>query len=82
VRNKPIREWEEEVLDRELKTVEKLRQEGVIPLPRVAEQEAVWDRYLTATIEEVAAWKKAKRWRRLNSSIAWLHCLENVSSSN
>src|SRR6516164_11109373 len=44
VHGKPIREWEEDTLDRFLKMGEKLRQEGVIPLPTLAERERVWDR--------------------------------------
>jgi hypothetical protein len=39
VHGKPIREWEEDTLDRLLKTFEKLRKEGVIPRPSLADEE-------------------------------------------
>jgi hypothetical protein len=38
-----------------------------ILLPTLAEQERVRDRYLTEGLEEVAAWKRARRTRQLNA---------------
>jgi hypothetical protein len=59
--------WEEVVLDRLLKTLkERKAKAAVIPLPTLAEQEAISDRDLLEVLDEVLAERKAAALKKAN----------------
>jgi hypothetical protein len=67
IHGKPIREWEEDTLDAFLKMFAKRQREAprIILRHSLAEQEAVWDRYLLEGLDEALA-EKLKKANRLN----------------